>query len=181
MASATTTEQASNLADPNTATMPKKAIGLRLAQKAMMMNDTQQILAESRAKHRSWWRNKGVAGMSGEGAVDVPPEEDDVGIHVGDITINNPPPPQQLQDTKPAAASPQPASTGLSKLAQAAIIGSSLVGGTGIGAGAMALLNKPAAEISQPAQQQPTTNPGVQLRIYQPPEETANGGSGNSN
>lgn len=168
MASATT----DNLADTNTAKIPKQAIGLMLAHKAIMEEDLRAALADSRAKARSWWQGKGVNSLQGDGQMNVP-AEDDMGIHIGDINYAPAPPaPPSLPPTTPAIQAAQPAS-GLSNLAKAAVLGAATLGGGGIGAAAVSLLNKPAPAIQQVAPVSPDSEPVLQ---FFKPETGANNG-----
>lgn len=163
MASATTE---AGLADPNTAKVPKQAMGLLLAHRAIMEEDLRSTLADSRAKARSWWQNKGTNGISGDGKVDVPPEEDMGTIHIGDINYAPPAKPATQDATAPTApATPsvgtQP-SSGISNLARAAILGAATLGGGGLGAAAMSYLNRP----DVPAVQSTVPSAQPVLRIF---------------
>ena len=170
-----------DLKDKYTRKLPKQALGLRLAHEAMCMQDLQQVLRMDRATVNAHHVSTlgelaGVDQDAGGG--------DDMGIHVGDIVINNPTPPAAQgapptapppsQPPAPAAPSVSPpaaaVATGLSNLAKAGILAATLGAGSALPLGVSAIANyfsgKPAPTVA------PAADPGGwQLQLV--PSEAA--------
>ncbi len=118
--------------DKSLGSIPRKWIGLRLAQKAVLLDDTQKVLAENRRAVETF--NKKTMGN------EQPKESVDDSVHVGDsiTNIHNPEP-------KPVVGFPKWLGIGLALLAL----------GTGIGGGAlglMALLKTTKTVVQEPAE-----------------------------
>ena len=142
------------LKDKYTRKLPKQALGLRLAHEAMCMQDLQQVLQMDRATINAHHVSAlgelaGIDQGSGGG--------DDMGIHVGDIVINNstppasqgapatgsipPPSPAPVPPVQEPPAASGAAATGLSNLAKAGILAATLGAGSALPPGISAIAN----------------------------------------
>lgn len=127
-----------------------------------MAQDAALILQANREQAR-----RHQAQMTG---IETPAEiADDMALHVGDV-INYPQPQQPAPQSLPAAAA-----SGVSNLAKAGIA-AAVLGSGGIGAmAAKWFAPQVAAPAAAAVQQIQAADPGVQLRIFTPPENSADG------
>jgi hypothetical protein len=166
-----------DLKDKYTRKIPKQVLGLDVAHKAMCLADAARVLAMSRRVVNA--HNVATLGDAA-GLPEESDEDDDMGIHVGDIVVNNGPaddppssssPPPATSPTPSSTAPIAPASSGLSNLAKAGILAATLGSGASIPLAVNAVANwlKPSTSAASPA------DPGawqLQLAPQEQPQPT---------
>ncbi len=156
-------------------------MGLRLAHQAMCLHDLQQVLNMDRAiinaQHVATLGDIAGAAQSATG--------EDMGIHVGDIVVNNPTPPPAATPAAPAAvatapvapaaAAPAAVPAGLSTLAKAGIAAALLGSGAALPLAGSAIANwfKSTPAAAAPTATVPSDPGGWQLQVVPPDTTTA--------